>query len=131
MKFSFEHQIILYAKHWFLETDMFSDLKVFIKRFYGYDPSEQDISRLVFYATQKFMGEWSDHFRAQFIFDLAPENKWKIARHCEYNEEFSFLLTANCLSKLSCLVDRDMIQKVTGKDFEEPDYTLLPKSKNL
>lgn len=124
--YKFDHQVIRYAKHWYKETDMFQDLAVLVRDHYGIEPSEDDIARLVYDITAKFISAKQSALRDDFMFDLNPKNLWKFNRQCQYKDAFCYQLTANCLSKLSAWVSGQMIIEVLGEELEEPNYSILP-----
>ena len=119
--------IILYAKHWFVETDVVKDLQK-ILYIDHYDMSEQDVVEILINMSQKVVG-LKDYLFREFIKDLHPSNTWKFNRPCESVDPFHFAVIAKTLSMLSLTDHKDIIN--IFEPLCRPDYSILLKPNRI
>lgn len=129
--------IILYAKHWFEETDLIEDLKKLWEIDYDYC-DDKDVIQLSMIMLEKILKEdmKNDYPRLflDFINDCQPANQWKFqradsqAKYCNKGEYWH-----NVLSKflsMICISDKSKLETIFGK-LGEPDYNVLPRNKSV
>ena len=116
--------VILYAKHWFVETDVVKDLQKILYIDY-YDMSERDVVVILADMAQKVVGS-REHLFRQFVSDLRPANAWKFNRRSSGSlDPFHYMVIAKTLSMLSTTNHDDIISV-----FEPlccPDYSILAR----
>lgn len=121
-----ENEIILYAKHWYKETDLFEDLKKILGEIYWYDMSKNDVVEVVTRVTSKAINE--KNF-TEFIRDVHSESFWKFTRATKEADYYTRVV-CKCLSVLA-LLDKEKVEEYYGFKLQKPNFKVLPPSREF
>lgn len=124
--------IILYAKHWFEETDLFKDLQKLWNIDYGYDCSKRDVAELMLGIAQKLIqNDTNNRWFFEFVNDIHKDQHWKFGRKNESGnfDDHWYGVISKTLSMLS-VGDTKNLEAIFGP-ICRPDYSVLPMSKSV
>jgi hypothetical protein len=129
--------IILYAKHWFEETDLMEDLRKLWEIDYNYC-CNRDICQLSMIMLEEIIKEDINNGHPRlfldFLNDCQPDNQWKFGRAGTKEEKYKIgSYWHNVLSKflsIVSLMDKSKLEKLFGP-LCKPDYSILPMSKQV
>lgn len=124
--------IILYAKHWFEETDLFEDLQKLWFIDYQYQCSKRDVAELTLGMAQKLIqNDANNRWFFEFVNDIHKDQHWKFSRKNESGnfDDHWYGVIAKTLSMLS-VSDAKNLESIFGP-LCRPDYSILPISKDI
>lgn len=118
--------VILYAKNWFKQTDLFEDLKKLWDIDYG-PCGKNDVVQLTLLMVEKLVeADTNRRLFCDFVNDLNPENHWKFPRENESNNfnEFQYSIIIKSLSLLRN-TKSTVLEEIFG-ELTYPDFSILP-----
>jgi len=120
---NYDSHIYLYAKNWYEINNPLEDLKILYSQRNGCYISITDILSCLTDLALNYVKTTRE--MREFLDDISPENCWRVWRFEDVKYDYWKAVISKCLSILS-------LTKVSEIEngLDEPDYTLLPKSKN-
>lgn len=124
--------VILYAKHWFKETDLYEDLAKLWKISYGYDCSKRDVAELtLMMANDLIKHDQGRRLFMEFVNDIHKNQHWKFGRKNESGnfDDHWYGVIAKTLSMIS-VSDSKTLEQLFGP-LCAPDYSVLERSADV
>jgi hypothetical protein len=120
--------IILYAKHWFKEEDLFLDLQKLWEMDY-HCCSKNDVFALTVYMGEEIIKSDPRKF-VEFVNDTHPDNRWKFNRPNKSElDSHVYGAIVKILSMIS-VMDAKKLRELFGP-IGIPDYSILPRGENI
>lgn len=123
--------LILYAKHWYKETNIIKDLGIIIGRLYCWDTQQiegMDLAKVLLNLTvdiilsrpiaDKDSKDRAKRLITELVCDLHPNNRWQVGG--SEIETFELGVIRKCLSIIRLTSKKDL------QNLGKPDPTILP-----
>lgn len=124
--------VILYAKHWFKETDLFEDLQKLWYIDYQYECSKRDVAELMLGMAQKLIEhDKNNRWFFEFVNDVHKDQHWKFSWKNESGnfDNHWYGVIAKTLSMI-LVSDSKELEEIFGP-LCAPDYSILPMPEDV
>ena len=128
---NYDSDIYLYAKHWYKRGNIIEDLQKIIGKRSILFPEHVSVNDILIVLSGIVCKHYfqnnsnADHWFSQFIEDVRLTNSWRIG--AEKTDSFEIRMIRKMLSMISLTEVKKGDEILI--ELDEPDYNLLPKSK--